>query len=130
MRLLSRFWKILRGHMIRSHFLINIQILFLENKRQDRHFSSGFEISFRWLFNEQLILVEQQNPRGKIQPQSQRLSKLTQLTETWLTNFGPVLLSYGSRYSRMGQVKFVEDSLQKIWRNMVYFRKIIPLQIF
>ena len=29
--------------------------------------------------------------------------------------------SYGSRYSRMDQVKFVEESLQKIWSDMVCY---------
>ena len=27
----------------------------------------------------------------------------------------------GSRYSKMDQVKFVEDSLQKIWSDMAYY---------
>ena len=37
---------------------------------------------------------------------------------------------YGAQYSRMDQVKFVENSLQKIWRGMVCFKQTISLQIF
>ena len=31
----------------------------------------------------------------------------------------PLFELYGAKYSRMNQVKFVEDSLQKIWSDMV-----------
>ena len=34
------------------------------------------------------------------------------------------------KYSRMDQVKIVEDSLLKIWRDIVYFSQTISLQIF
>ena len=34
-------------------------------------------------------------------------------------NFSHYKVSDGVKYSRMNQVKFVEDSLQKIWSDMV-----------
>ena len=37
---------------------------------------------------------------------------------------------YGSRYSRMDQVKFVEDSLQKIWDDMVCLSRPYHLRFF
>ena len=39
-------------------------------------------------------------------------------------------LSYGTKYLRLDQVKFVEDSLQKVWLDMVSFMQTIPLQTF
>ena len=37
-----------------------------------------------------------------------------------------LILSSATNYSRMAQVKFVEDSLKKIWRGMEDLQKIIP----
>ena len=39
-------------------------------------------------------------------------------------------ISYGAKYSRMDQIKFVVDKLLKIWRGMVCFKQIISFQIF
>ena len=36
----------------------------------------------------------------------------------------------GTKFSKMDQVKFVEDSLWKIWSGMVCFRQTIPLHFF
>ena len=36
---------------------------------------------------------------------------------------------YGTKYSRMDQVKFVEDSLYKISKDIVCFKQTIPFQI-
>ena len=37
---------------------------------------------------------------------------------------------FGIKYSRMDQVKFVEDSLYKIWMGMVCFRQRVSKAVF
>ena len=37
---------------------------------------------------------------------------------------------YGTKYSRMDQVKFVEDSLLKIWRDIVCLIRPCPFKFF
>ena len=44
------------------------------------------------------------------------------LSGSWLGNVSKKALTNGRKYSRMDQVKFVEDSFWKIWRDMVCFR--------
>ena len=36
----------------------------------------------------------------------------------------------GTKYSRMDQVKFVEDSLYKIWRDTVFLSRPYPFKFF
>ena len=38
--------------------------------------------------------------------------------------------TYGTKYSRMGQVKLVEDSLKKIWTDMVCLSRPYPFKFF
>ena len=40
------------------------------------------------------------------------------------------LFTYESRYSRMDQVKFVEDSLWKTWGDMVCLSRAYPFEFF
>ena len=40
------------------------------------------------------------------------------------------MLSNGTEYSRLDQVRFVEDSLQKIWRDMVCLSRRYPFKFF
>ena len=39
--------------------------------------------------------------------------------DIYITAMAPLLITHGAKYSRMDQVKFVEDRLQKIWSDMV-----------
>ena len=54
-----------------------------------------------------------------------------QWRKKWIVDSVSIItaVTYGTKYSRVDQVKFVEDSLQKIWRDMVLNRP-YPFNVF
>ena len=52
------------------------------------------------------------------------------MSQTLILILTILVKTFGTEYSRMNQVRFVEDSLYKIWRGMVCIKHTIPLQIF
>ena len=52
------------------------------------------------------------------------------MSQTLILILTILVKTFGTEYSRMNQVRFVEDRLYKIWRGMVCIKHTIPLQIF
>ena len=46
------------------------------------------------------------------------------------SNVSIIRKAYGTKYSIMDQIKFVEDSLLKVWMDIICYNLTISLQIF
>ena len=87
------------------------------------------EIYLSWLYRKKTAqLLKNQNWKKYVQVKIQINHQSVFLEGLFLIIYHPWL--NGTKYSRMDQVKSVEDSLWKIWKGMVCLSRPYPLQNF